>query len=173
MGFAVAGPRTLHIGSIAPAAIRQTRHFFQKSSLAVVEYLSHYRLHQLRAVALEQGLDTCFRRRIACKQTLALLGHIIDSTNVLHPTPGVGLPIGNLTSQLCANIYLHELDEFVKHGLQEKHYARYMDDFIVVHHDKAHLQAVRIKVEAFLQSHLRLHTNKKTQVFPLSILHGR
>jgi retron-type reverse transcriptase len=118
-------------------------------------------------------LKALLLKRIACKPTLALLGHIIDSTNVLHPTPGVGLPIGNLTSQLCANIYLHELDEFVKHGLQEKHYARYMDDFIVVHHDKAHLQRVRIKVEAFLQSHLRLRTNKKTQVFPLSILRGR
>ncbi len=113
------------------------------------------------------------RKRIACKPTLALLGHIIDSANKINGSPGVGLPIGNLTSQLCANIYLHELDEFVKHGLREKHYARYMDDFIVVHHDKAHLQRVRVKVEAFLLNYLRLRTNQKTQVFPLSLLRGR
>jgi retron-type reverse transcriptase len=118
-------------------------------------------------------LKSLLRKRIACKQTLALLDHIIDSANVLHGTPGVGLPIGNLTSQLSANIYLHELDEFVKHGLREPHFGRYMDDFYVVHHDKAHLQSVRIKVEAFLESHLRLHTNHKTQVFPLGMLHGR
>ena len=119
-------------------------------------------------------LKKLLRKRVACKCTLELLDHIIDSANSLpgHAT-GVGLPIGNLTSQLCANIYLHELDEFVKHSLREKHYARYMDDFIVVHPDKAHLQRVRAQVEDFLARRLRLKTNHKTQVFPLSILRGR
>jgi hypothetical protein len=118
-------------------------------------------------------LKRLLRRRIACRRTLALLDHIIDSANVLHGTPGVGLPIGNLTSQLCANIYLHDLDEFAKHGLRERHYARYMDDFLVVHHDKAHLQRVRVQVEEFLAQHLRLRTNHKTQVFPVATLRGR
>lgn len=113
------------------------------------------------------------RRRIACRRTLALLDHIIDSANVLHGTPGVGLPIGNLTSQLCANIVLHDLDEFVKHGLRERNYARYMDDFIVVHHDKAHLQCVRVHVERFLEQRLHLKTNRKTEVFPIAVLRGR
>lgn len=113
------------------------------------------------------------RRRIACRPTLALLDHIIDSANVLHGTPGVGLPIGNLTSQLCANIYLHDLDEFVKHGLRERHYARYMDDFIVVHHDKTHLQQVRVQMEDFLEQRLRLRTNHKTDVFPIALVRGR
>lgn len=118
-------------------------------------------------------LKQLLRKRIACRQTLDLLDHVIDSANSLHATFGVGLPIGNLTSQLCANIYLHELDEFVKHGLLEKHYVRYMDDFIVVHHDKAHLQRVRAQVEAFLAQHLRLRTNHKTEVFPVALLRGR
>lgn len=118
-------------------------------------------------------LKHLLRRRIACRQTLTLIDHIIDSANVLHGTPGTGLPIGNLTSQLAANIYLHELDEFVKHGLRERHYARYMDDFIVVHHDKAHLQRVRVQVEAFLAQRLHLKTNSKTQVFPVAMLRGR
>jgi hypothetical protein len=113
------------------------------------------------------------RRRIACRRTLALLDHIIDSANVLHGTPGVGLPIGNLSSQLCANIVLHDLDEFVKHTLRERHYARYMDDFIVVHHNKAHLQRVRGQVEGFLARCLHLKTNHKTEVFPIATLRGR
>ena len=119
-------------------------------------------------------LKRLVRRRVACRRTLALFDAIVDSANSLHPdTPGVGLPIGNLTSQLAANIYLHELDEFVKHGLRERHYARYMDDFIVVHHDKQHLHQVRTQIEAYLARHLRLRTNRKTQVFPVHGWRGR
>lgn len=113
------------------------------------------------------------RRRIACKRTLALLDAVIESANQLNPTPGVGVPIGNLTSQLFANIYLHELDEFAKHGLREKNYVRYVDDFVVLHHDKAHLQRVRAVIEAFLDRQLRLRTNQKTQVFPIGGTGGR
>lgn len=106
------------------------------------------------------------RKKIACKRTLALLDQIIDSS------PD-GLPIGNLTSQLLANVYLHELDIFAKHSLRERHYMRYMDDFCIVHHDKAHLQQLRATIEAFLWRELRLTTNAKTQVFPVAMSHGR
>lgn len=116
-------------------------------------------------------LKTLVRRRIACKKTLWLIDAIIDST--VREGIHIGIPIGNLTSQLFANIYLHELDEFVKHGLREKHFVRYMDDFIIVHHDKAHLQRTRVAIEKFLWDHLRLKTNAKTQVFPVGIFHGR
>ena len=118
-------------------------------------------------------LRDLLRKRIACKRTLAMLDAVIDSANQITAKHGVGLPIGNLTSQLFANIYLHELDEFVKHGLREKNYARYMDDFVVLHHDKAHLQRVRSVIEAFLEHRLHLRTNQKTQVFPVSALAGR
>lgn len=118
-------------------------------------------------------LRALLRRRIACRRTLALLDQIIESANQLNPKSGVGLPIGNLTSQLFANIYLHELDEFVKHGLCERHYVRYMDDFVIIHHDKAHLQHVRLLIEGFLQGKLRLRTNHKTQVFPVGTISGR
>lgn len=118
-------------------------------------------------------LKSLLKKHIACSQTLELFAHIIDSANTIHTKFGVGLPIGNLTSQLCANIYLHELDEFVKHGLREKNYCRYMDDTVIVHHDKAHLQKVRAQVENFLNANLRLKTNAKTQVFPVGMLRGR
>lgn len=119
-------------------------------------------------------LKTLFRKRIACKRTLALLDHIIDSANTLIGCVfGVGVPLGNLTSRLGANLYLHELDCFVKHALREPHYVRYMDDFVIIHHDKAHLQRVRVLVESFLGQKLRLKTNQKTQVFPLGLVRGR
>lgn len=118
-------------------------------------------------------LKKLLSKRIACPQTLALFAHIIDSANEIHAEFGVGLPIGNLTSQLCANIYLHELDEFVKHGLREKNFCRYVDDFLVVHHDKAHLHQIRILIERFLWDRLRLKTNAKTQIFPVGERFGR
>lgn len=119
------------------------------------------------------AIKSLVRRRIACKRTLSLIDNIIDSTAQAGDTNPVGLPIGNLTSQLFANIYLHELDEFVKHGLREKLYMRYMDDFCVVHHDKDHLHRVRALIEQFLWQRLRLKTNAKTQVFPVGVRHGR
>ncbi len=72
-----------------------------------------------------------------------------------------GLPIGNLTSQLFANIYLNELDHFVKEMLKEKYYARYMDDFLIIHHQKSHLIEIRDRVSEFLQDKLKLHLHPK------------
>lgn len=118
-------------------------------------------------------LKRLLRRRIGCPATLAVCDEIIDSTAVVGDLTPKGLPLGNLTSQLWANVYLHELDEFVKHGLREKRYLRYMDDFCIVHHDKAHLHQVREQIEAFLWDQLRLTTNSKTQVFPVGAKNGR
>jgi len=53
------------------------------------------------------------------------------------------MPIGNLTSQIFANIYLNELDRFVKHELKVKHYLRYGDDFILIHADLKKLKDLR------------------------------
>lgn len=105
-------------------------------------------------------------RHIACPRTLALCEEIIG-------TWSPGLPIGNLTSQLWANVYLHELDRFVKHELRARRYMRYMDDFAIVHHDKQALQRMRGEIEGFLAHRLRLRLNDKTQVFPVGQRHGR
>ena len=113
-------------------------------------------------------LMTIMARQIDCPNTLKLLSDIIDS----YPDD-TGIPIGNLTSQLCANVYLHELDYFVKHQLRVKYYVRYMDDFILVHQDKAQLHHWRQVIEQFLQDTLHLKTNGKTQVFPVNRSNGR
>jgi len=118
-------------------------------------------------------LKSLFAKRIRCKRTLKLLNNIIDSANQVNERFGVGVPIGNLVSQLAANVYLHELDIFAKHILRERFYVRYMDDFVVAHHDKARLHKVRHQIDAFLFSRLRLQTNSKTQVFPVDLMPGR
>lgn len=80
-----------------------------------------------------------------------------------------GIPIGNLTSQLLANIYLNELDQFCKNKLKARYYARYMDDFVILHHNKDHLNSLRYEIEIFLNNKLKLHLNNKTCIRPISL----
>lgn len=119
------------------------------------------------------ALKRLLRRRIACADTLWLIDEIIDSIAEPNDPLPRGISIGNLTSQLFANIFLHELDEHVKHELKEPRYLRYMDDFAVIGGDKAHLHDLRRSIEGFLYAHLGLRLNAKTQVFPVSIERGR
>ena len=77
---------------------------------------------------------------------------------------GVGIPVGNLTSQLFANIYLDKLDKYVKHTLGAKQYIRYMDDFIILSPDKDKLRHWLADIEAFLRDELRLALNPKTAI---------
>jgi RNA-directed DNA polymerase len=76
---------------------------------------------------------------------------------------GQGLPIGNLTSQFFANVYLNELDQFVKHHLRVKYYYRYVDDFVILHESPDYLNDRFKQTERFLQSWLKLelHPFKK------------
>ncbi|MBI3144879.1 MAG: group II intron reverse transcriptase domain-containing protein [Pseudogulbenkiania sp.] len=140
----------------------------------------HGRVYALKAdigkffASIDHGiLKQLIRRRIACARTLELLDEIIDSTADEGALAPVGLPIGNLTSQLFANVYLHHLDDYAKHALRERCYCRYMDDFIIVHHDKQYLHRVRADIEDWLWRELRLRTNRKTQVFPVAVRNGR
>lgn len=100
---------------------------------------------------------------IRCPKTFRLLKIIIDS---YQDSPGKGIPIGNLTSQLFANVYLHPLDIFVTQKLKEKNYFRYMDDFVVISADKNYLINLRIKIKNFLERELRLQLHpKKSNIF--------
>lgn len=67
-----------------------------------------------------------------------------------------GLPIGNLTSQLFANIYLNEFDQFIKHDLKVKNYVRYTDDFVIVHQSEEELKNLLPKIREFLSTRLKL-----------------
>jgi RNA-directed DNA polymerase len=80
-----------------------------------------------------------------------------------------GLPIGNLASQFFSNVYLNELDQFVKHRLKAKYYLRYSDDFVLLHEEKEKLLGWREEIREFLQFRLRLELNESRQtVGPIS-----
>jgi len=99
-------------------------------------------------------------RHIVDRDILRLLREVMSS---FHSTePGIGLPLGNLTSQLFANVYMHELDLFVKQGLRVEYYIRYADDFVMLSDDKRYLQGVYEEIENFIEERLRLklHNDK-------------
>jgi retron-type reverse transcriptase len=79
-----------------------------------------------------------------------------------------GLPIGNLSSQFFANVYLNELDQFAKHVLHARHYIRYVDDFVLLHEDRAWLAAALEEITAFLPRELGVRLNpSKTIIQPI------
>ncbi len=75
-----------------------------------------------------------------------------------------GLPIGNYTSQTFANIYLNEVDQFIKHNLKCKYYFRYMDDSLVLTKSKKEAVEILSKIRKFLSENLKLELNSKTQI---------
>lgn len=77
-----------------------------------------------------------------------------------------GIPIGNYTSQFFANIYLNELDYFVKHNLKIKYYVRYMDDFILLLNSKEDCKKIKLLIEKFLKVKLCLELNEKSRYYP-------
>ena len=80
-----------------------------------------------------------------------------------------GMPLGNLTSQFFANVYLNELDYFVKHKLKAKYYIRYVDDFVILHKNKAQLEIWETEISVFLRETLRLELHpQKSKIIPLS-----
>jgi retron-type reverse transcriptase len=80
---------------------------------------------------------------------------------------GCGLPIGNLTSQFFANVYLNELDHFVKHQLKCRHYVRYVDDFVCVHESREQLLVWQGQIERFLADRLRLELKDDVRLRPI------
>ena len=119
-------------------------------------------------------LKADLRRRIACRRTLAVLDRILDVSNPQEPVhlyyPGDdlftpyerrrGLPIGNLTSQLFANVYLDRFDHFVTEVIRAP-YLRYVDDFALFDDDPLRLAAWRDRAESFLaRRRLLLHPTK-------------
>lgn len=126
-----------------------------------------------------QILKALLRRKLKCPDTLWLVDKIIDSSNeqeaVIEYFPGDdlftplqrrrGLPIGNLTSQFSANVYLNSFDHFIKEQLKIKKYIRYVDDFALFADNSEILAAARLALEDYLASlRLKIHPIK-SQLF--------
>lgn len=120
-------------------------------------------------------LKQLIRRTIACPQTLRLIDTILDNSNpqepVLHYFPNddlfspmmqpQGLPMGNLTSQFFANVYLNPLDHYLKDTLGVSAYVRYVDDFVLFSHSKTQLHQYKQAIVAFLHRlRLCIHPRK-------------
>ncbi len=79
------------------------------------------------------------------------------------------MPLGNLTSQFFANVYLNELDKFVKHDLKAKYYVRYVDDFVILNSSKEQLEIWKKEIEVFLKEKLKLELHPdKSKIISLS-----
>jgi len=112
-------------------------------------------------------LNEIIQSKIKDKFILHLCGKIISKGGF-----GLkGLPIGNLTSQFFANVYLDVFDHFVKDELKIKNYVRYMDDFCIFDQNKETLKMLRDRIKLFLNDRLRL-TVKESATLINSSLHG-
>ena len=102
-------------------------------------------------------------RRIKDEKVMILMREVIESYVASRPNlfERRGVPIGNLTSQIFANIYMNEFDQIAKQILKIKYYARYTDDFIVVSTDKTYLENLIVKIQEFLRTKLYLELHPK------------
>lgn len=105
----------------------------------------------------QETLLSIIERKIKDPDALWLIKLIVES---FETKKGKGLPIGNVTSQLFANIYLNELDQFAKHTLKAKYYIRYCDDFTIVLDEVEKAKIFISKIEKFLEANIRLSLHK-------------
>lgn len=165
-------------------AIKRLQELLRKKTRSEIKTFSIY--------ALKCDISKCFPsvnhkillkilgKKIKDKNTMRLLKEVIgsyesdDKYNELFPPNSYfrtkrprGIPIGNLTSQLFINIYLNELDQYLKHQLKVKYYVRYVDDFIILSKNKETLHQLAEKIKTFLydELYLTLHP-KKMRILP-------
>jgi RNA-directed DNA polymerase len=139
---------------------------------------------------LYRMLKQCMQRRglplTAQRVAHALLRQSVEHQGVVHRStaaerarvpahkrlenaaPGCGLPVGNLSSQFFANVYLDALDQFVKHTLRAPRYLRYVDDFVLVHHTREQLQQWLGQITTFLRNTLQLELKADIRLRPLT-----
>lgn len=134
-------------------ALRQGK--TSRAEAPALRSLCHHLLRQDVSAAVQVGSPQAFAR-LPAHRRLANAG------------PERGLPIGNLTSQFFANVYLNDLDQFVKHTLGCRYYCRYVDDFILLHDDAAQLQAWYKAIVQFLDQRLKLTLKSGSLLRPVS-----
>lgn len=153
------------------AALDRCTHYMRR-----YKYVLQCDVQQFFPAIDHQILTDILAKTIACAPTLDLCKKIIDSgvgiladeyamrwfpnDDLFEAARPRGLPIGNLTSQFWANVYMNELDQYVKHTLRCKGYVRYVDDFLLFADDKLTLHRWRESIITFLQK-LRLTIHEK------------
>jgi len=112
--------------------------------------------------SVDQGiLPNILKKKVKDKKIIWLINAVLKNFD----NKIKGMPLGNMTSQFFANVYLNELDYFIKHDLKAKYYIRYVDDFVILHENKEILEIYKEKVNNFLKENLKLelhHDKSKT-----------
>ncbi len=112
-------------------------------------------------------LINILKRKIKDENTLILIKIILNNFN--QKIKNKGMPLGNLTSQFFANVYLNDLDYLIKHKLKIKYYIRYVDDFVILHPSKQKLKLYKIAINYFIKQKLKLELHPdKSKIFLLS-----
>ena len=108
-------------------------------------------------------LKKLVRKKIKDKGLLRIIDVVVNSS----PEGETGIPLGNVSSQDLANIYLNELDQYVVRYLGCKYYCRFMDDVALILSNRKKAKKVLNQIKIFLNKKLNLNTNQKTHIFPL------
>lgn len=158
------------------AAIKRCQHFMRQNEFVLKCDIQKYFPSIDHAI-----LKAMIAQRVKCSHTLNLISTIIDHSNTQEillnyfvgddlftpVTQKKGLPMGNLTSQFFANLYLSPFDHFVKQELSVNGYIRYVDDFVLLDCDKDKLKRAIERINGYLARHLRLCLHPhKTHVVP-------
>lgn len=138
--------------------------FFNSIDRSILLKLLEKRVHEpwimnlIRQIILHDPRPTAI-----FKSPSSVFNKVPRHKSLLLAPSGKGLPIGNLTSQFFANVYLNELDQFVKHSLKARYYGRYVDDMVLLHDDPQVLNDWCQRIDDFIHKNLllRLHPAKK------------
>lgn len=150
------------------ACVKRTQYFMRKAKWEYGEdaFIVKIDVKQFFYAIVREILKQIIAQTIKEKETYELMCLIIDSADMIDI---LGMPLGNVLSQLCANIYLNTIDQYAKRNLGLKYYIRYMDDIVIIVKNKERakevLELIRVKVETELL--LKLNENK-SKAFPLA-----
>lgn len=144
------------------AAIMRTQSFLRESRYYIKLDISKYFASIDRNTLLE-----ILERKLKDARLLELIARIVWNP----PDEDRGLPIGNMTSQFFANVYMDPFDHFVKETLKQRHYIRYMDDFVVFTDDRESIPRLLAQMKAYLNDELGLKV-KENGVVINTPMHG-
>jgi RNA-directed DNA polymerase len=158
----IAHSYSCRLGKGTHSAIRVFRGFVAKTSLNDTKtiWVLKCDVKKFFASVDHNVLFKILEKRIPDKDVLRLIKTVVGSFH--NVAPGKGLPLGNLTSQLLVNIYMNELDQFVKHRLKARQFIRYADDFVIFSRDRKWLESILSDIRKFMKDKLQLslHPNK-------------
>ena len=133
--------------------------------------IDSFKISTMHSVRQDLAENTYMRDSVNVPSDTNSTGAENMSFNKIYAIAEIGLPLGNLTSQLLVNIYMNEFDQFVKHKLKVKYYIRYADDFVILSQDRKYLEKILEQMQEFLKINLKLTMNPN-KVFIKTIASG-